>query len=246
MAFDEVLLQRVSDPACLPVTYVRFYEWECPTLSLGFFQKASRVVDFQFCDRNSIALVRRSTGGKAVLHDRELTYSVVSNNASCFSIADIKDTYRRIAQALSNGFQHLGVRTTLAEERQLPARRLASACFALANHHEVLWGNKKLVGSAQRRTRTGFLQHGSILIEFEGPLLAGCLGLADITDIAQGVADLQQALGYTPCVEEVALAMKAGFEEIFDTRLQRSALDATLLAEAEELSKTKYSHFDWT
>ena len=120
-------------------------------------------------DLNGIELVRRPTGGKAVLHHHELTYSVVSNDPSFFPIADISRTYCRIADAIQRGLRTLGIETTLAGSRgrSTGTGPLATACFALSNHFELLCQNRKLVGSAQRRTKTAFLQHGSILLEFD-------------------------------------------------------------------------------
>ena len=114
MAVDQVLLDQVSDICCPPRTYLRFYQWESPTLSLGISQKTARVVDLAYCRSQGIEVVRRITGGKAVLHYREITYSVVSNDLSFFPSNDIKETYSRIAKALSMGFSEMGLLTALA------------------------------------------------------------------------------------------------------------------------------------
>lgn len=245
MAFDEALLKRASSPQCPPVTYLRFYQWKCPTLSLGFFQKARRVADLEFCRLSNIPVVRRLTGGKAVLHDRELTYSVVSNDPAFFPFSDIAGTYNRIAQALSRGFSHMGVETSLAAEDSRPHQRLSPACFTAANHHELLWKGRKLAGSAQRRTRAGFLQHGSILIEFSARQLAGCLGIADVATMQEHVTDLSQALGRSPSAEEVVSAMSKGFQEVFEVQLQTTEVDPEVVQEARELTKAKYEKVEW-
>src|SRR5437667_12049526 len=114
IAVDEVLLNQVSSQEALRATYVRFFQWHKPTLSLGFSQKAARAVNLDFCKRKKIDLVRRITGGKAVLHHREVTYSVISNDSHFFPLGDIVETYKLIAQALRLGFKHMGLDTELA------------------------------------------------------------------------------------------------------------------------------------
>ncbi len=245
MAFDEVLLRHVSSPGCPHVTYLRFYQWERPTLSLGFSQKAARITSFEFCRQHNIPIVRRLTGGKAVLHDRELTYSVVSNDPTFFPPSDITATYARIAEALLRGLAHLGVEATLTDRVFRPSQPLSSACFAVANHHELLWKDKKLVGSAQHRTRDSFLQHGSIPIEFNARQLAGCLGLADVAGMEQKVTDLHSAVGHSPSPQEIASAMSRGFCETFGIRLHGFEFSARLLDEARQLAATKYAHVVW-
>ncbi|MCI0422174.1 MAG: lipoate--protein ligase family protein [Acidobacteria bacterium] len=248
MALDEVLLDHVSHPQCLPATYLRFYQWVCPTLSLGFSQKAERVVNQDYCKAKGISVVRRPTGGKAVLHHREVTYSVVSNDAAFFPIADISETYGRIARALQSGFRFLGIETTLATDcgRNTGSGPLPAACFAVANHHEILWQNRKLAGSAQRRTKSGFLQHGSILIEFDAALLSGALRLGDPISVASRVTDLNTCLHSPPTTLEVISAMLRGFEAIFGAHLQPSKLGQGLAERAGDLAERKYSILDWS
>src|SRR2546428_5938207 len=139
MAVDEVLLNQASDAATLPVTYVRFFQWEKPTLSLGFSQKAAKAVNVDFCQRMKIDLVRRITGGKTVLHHREVTYSVISNDSHFFPLGDIVETYKLIAQALRLGFKHMGLDTQLASGATKTALKGKSttACFAVSNHYEI-------------------------------------------------------------------------------------------------------------
>jgi len=147
MAVDETLLNVVASPASYPTTFVRFYQWERPTLSIGFSQKASRVVDFDFCKKNKIDVVRRITGGKAVLHDDEVTYSVTSNDRSLFPSGDITETYKRIALALSLGFERMGLETQLASGNPVDlspsSARATTSCFALSNHFEILCHERK-------------------------------------------------------------------------------------------------------
>jgi lipoyl(octanoyl) transferase len=249
MAVDEVLLNSLSSATFPPTTYLRFYQWERPTLSLGFSQAAERVVDFDFCNRHGIAVVRRLTGGKAVLHDSELTYAVVSNDPAFFPLADISATYKKIATALRSGFQYLNLETdvadTLSGERASAKPPLATACFAVTNQNELSFRGRKLVGSAQRRIQNAFLQHGSIPIRFDKDLLLGALGSGEVSTLESQVADLRSCLGNRFNADRVIEALLEGFREAFHVSLQRVELSRELLAEAAVLSQTKYVRLDW-
>jgi lipoyl(octanoyl) transferase len=243
MALDETLLDLVSEPKARTQTYLRFYQWIRPTLSLGFSQKAERVVDLHYCKVHGIDVVRRPTGGKAVLHHRELTYSVISNDSVVFPIGDISKTYRRIADALQRGLGILGIATTLAQGcgRSTAMGPLAAACFAISNHFEVLWQNRKLVGSAQRRTKTAFLQHGSILIEFDPEMLSGALRSCDVASVGDVVTDLKTCLGSIPSMHDLIRAISKGFEESFTVPFVNCQLRQDLSARTHRLAHTKYT-----
>ena len=245
MAVDEVLLEFVSQSFNSPSTFLRFYQWKQPTLSLGLSQKVTRVVDIEFCRSRGIQIVRRPTGGKAVLHDQELTYAVVSNDLDYFPIHDILGTYQLIAEALSSGLNLMGIQTVLAEStpRHFSTSRNhvipPFACFALANHYEILWNSRKLIGSAQRRTRRGFLQHGSILLGFDPDLLAGALGVPKLAEIRSEVATLGTCLGYNPLLSEVLPHFVKGFSIRFGVNIEQSILDEQLTKEIEERALTR-------
>ena len=242
MALDDALLAEVSSPHASPHTYLRFYQWVRPTLSLGFSQRPARVVDLDYCNLEGIDVVRRPTGGKAVLHHHELTYSVASNDPAFFPIADISRTYNRIALALQSGFRFLGIETTLAGHgRSARAGPLSVACFAVSNHHEVLWSGRKLVGSAQRRTKNAFLQHGSILIEFDAERLSRALRVCNPDSVRAAAADLKSCLGTIPPVIDLISAMSKGFEVVFGATLAQCALSQHLSAKALELVNQKYA-----
>jgi lipoate-protein ligase A len=242
MALDETLLDVVSNPQACPQTYLRFYEWIRPTLSLGISQKAERVADLDYCGAHGIDVVQRPTGGKAVLHHRELTYSVISNDPGFFPIADISKTYCRIAKALQRGFQFLGVETTLAPGRGSNTGKgpLPAACFALSNRFEMLWQDRKLAGSAQRRTKHGFLQHGTILIEFDPELLSKVLRSCDVASLAVAVTDLHTCLGSRPPTSDLIEGMRKGFEAAFEVQLVNRELPEDLSARVQDLASQKF------
>ena len=243
LALDELLLRRVSAASAAVETFLRFYAWPEPTLSLGMAQQASRVVDFGYCRRQGIAVARRATGGKAVLHHREVTYSLISNDRSLFPAWSIQESYRKISAALQQGLALLGIDTTLAGsaggQRRNQRSRRSHACFASAFHHEILFAGKKLVGSAQRRTLRGFLQHGSILLDFDPPLLQGALRGQTVSDLASRVATLRSCLGKPPEFSAVASFLLEGFRQVLEARIEPRPLDAGLRSEAEALGRTR-------
>ena len=243
LALDELLLRRVSAESARVETFLRFYRWPVPTLSLGMAQQASRVVDFGYCRRHGIAVARRATGGKAVLHHREVTYSLISNDRSLFPGWSIQESYRKISAALQQGLALSGIDTTLAGsavgQRRNHRSHRSHACFASAFHHEILFAGKKLVGSAQRRTLRGFLQHGSILLDFDPPLLQGALRGQSLSDLASKVATLGSCLGKTPEFSTVVSFLLEGFRQILKARIEPRPLDSGIRSEAEALGRTR-------
>src|SRR4051812_39287116 len=173
MAIDAALLDEVGKSDS-PKTIVRFYQWRRPTISLGRNQLIESAVDQEYCTQHGIDVVHRPTGGRAVLHDDELTYAVVSNDATCFG-DNIYANYKRVSEALCEGYCRLGVAAVLAPEtRKAPIERNGTdlPCFISPSRYELTVGGRKVVGSAQRRVRQSFLQHGSMPITCDRETLA--------------------------------------------------------------------------
>lgn len=173
MAIDAALLDevRASDS---PKTIVRFYQWRRPTISLGSNQKIENAVDREYCAEHGIDIVHRPTGGRAVLHDDELTYAVISNDDACFG-GTIYANYKRVSEALCDAFQRVGVPAVLAPEtRKAPTTRNGAdpPCFLSPSRYELTVEGRKIVGSAQRRVKNSFLQHGSMPITCDRETLA--------------------------------------------------------------------------
>ena len=243
LALDELLLLRVSGESAGTRTYLRFYGWPGPTLSLGMSQQAARVVDFGYCRRHGIAVARRATGGKAVLHHREVTYALVSNDRSLFPAWSIEASYRKISTALQQGLALLGIDTTLAGpavgQRRNHRSRRSHACFANTFQHEILFAGKKLVGSAQRRTLRGFLQHGSILLDFDPGLLQGALRGRTLSDLASNVATLNSCRGEATEFSAVVSCLLDGFRRVLNVPTRTCPLDPDIRSEAEALGRTR-------
>ncbi|MDQ5984507.1 MAG: lipoyl(octanoyl) transferase [Syntrophus sp. SKADARSKE-3] len=166
MAIDEAIFRetlRVSAPPTL-----RFYGWIRPSVSLGYFQNIEHEIDGPVCLREGIDVVFRPTGGKAVYHDDDITYAVVAGKDDQHFPDDIMGTYRTISRCLAAGLAKLGVDARLADKgRQDDPKRLMASCFSLPSRFELLVDGKKICGSAQVRSRGGFLQHGSLLMTFD-------------------------------------------------------------------------------
>lgn len=165
MACDEALLESVRRGA--PPT-LRLYAWMRPTLSLGAHQPGGDA-DLPACRRLGVDLVRRPTGGGAVLHDQEITYSVTGRLCEDPFPPSVVAVHERIAAALVAGLRLLAVPAEMAPSGY--TGRAPADCFSRASRREVVVAGRKLAGSAQLRRRTAFLQHGSILLDFDADRL---------------------------------------------------------------------------
>jgi lipoate-protein ligase A len=231
MALDEVLFR-----GCLAggQPFLRFYGWDPPGLSLGRFQRDLSAIDLDFCRRAGIAVVRRLTGGRAVLHHRELTYSIGARFEPPFEETGVVAVYRRIAAGLAAGLALLGLDADWSARRRRPAGRSAN-CFAAVSRCELTWGGRKLVGSAQVRERGGFLQHGSILLELDAALWRGVFGGADPAGAA---VPLCEALGRQIGEAEAAAAVTRGLAGSLGLLPSPGGLTSTEASEAEALART--------
>jgi lipoyl(octanoyl) transferase len=212
MSVDEELLARAQECDGLPV--LRFYTWDPPAVSLGRFQKIEEAVDAAACKRRGFDIVRRVTGGRAVLHHRELTYSVVARADNPLFPSDILGTYKIIAQGLMAGFRNIGIDAEMVSHggRNAPLVNNNSknpSCFSSPSWYEIVVRGKKIAGSAQRRLSAAFLQHGSILIAYDPVIEAEVIPGGG----GSGVTCINQILGRDVPLAKVKEAFHAGFAE---------------------------------
>lgn len=246
MAVDEALLEAVSRGRARPT--LRFYQWAPACLSLGYFQPFA-AVDAQACRAHGVQIVRRPTGGRAILHHQELTYSITLPVSALGSETGVLQSYYRLSLGLIEGLRRLGVKTTLSPSLPLRAAH-GPACFDQPSDHEILLGGRKLVGSAQVRRDGSLLQHGSVLFQPQVDELLRCLRLAppdaarQRTAMAGGVAGLDQAGTFTP--REVGEALAAGMAAAFGVRLEAGSLTRDERAAASRLEREKYRTAAWT
>jgi lipoate-protein ligase A len=234
MSVDEALLEAVWQ-GLAPIT-LRFYRWQPATVSLGYFQPAEDV-DLAAVERLGLGLVRRPTGGRAILHDDELTYSLVIPAAALPGGRSVGRSYLAISRALLVGLQRLGLAAQVGE--QVASRQtLSPACFALATRADLQAAGHKLVGSAQVRRGGVILQHGSLPLTLNRQLHAAVFGEGEVAKLpALGLA---AALGRRPSWEELVQALALGFRTTFGVSLQPGALTASERAMARRLERTKY------
>jgi lipoyl(octanoyl) transferase len=251
MARDEALLRRVIAKESEPC--VRFYQWRPAGLSLGRFQKIDKGVDLDACRKYGVDVVRRLTGGEAVLHDDELTYSIaIPFTHPKFDGRGVVDTYKTISRALVKGLQLSGVRSTMAGEaptRPDPAGQ--GVCFYTPTVNEVVAQGKKIIGSAQTREKLIILQHGSIPIDWDVDKQLDVMSIPkENREVFKNLfknraTTITEQLGKRPDFHELVKNFSKGFEEIFDMELVPSDYTKQEEKMSEFLITKKYVNDDW-
>lgn len=237
MALDEALLARARTTG---EAVFRVYTWAGPTLSFGRNQTARGVYDAARARDQGVAVVRRLTGGRALLHHREITYSVT---APLVNGGSLRESYARINRLLVDGLLRLGVRVEIAAPAERAVAPTASPCFERPSAGELVVDGGKLVGSAQWRDEGALLQHGSILVEDDQTLVASLAAGA----VPQPVpaATLHAALGRVPPVTEVAACLFDAVRAREDACASALCPDSTLDA-AAGLALDRYLDDRWT
>jgi len=257
MAVDEELaISLVSGGS---VATVRVYGWTPPAISLGWNQSLDEI-DLERAQEAGVDVVRRPTGGRAILHSDELTYSVTM----VAERSNILEVYHRISTALVRGLEYLGVSARLEKSQpHFPSvyrETSGIACFTSSARHEIKIAGRKLVGSAQRRYarpdgREAVLQHGSILLGPDHRRLVDFLRLPDVraarmlrTQLETHTTDLSAELGRRVAPHEVAATLKRGFEEAWGIAFTSDAVavreDAAVNDTAKALAQdTHHEHF---
>ena len=213
MATDKDLLAHAENSKAL-FTCIRLYGWENPSITLGRNQDPSSALDEAFCTSRGINWVHRPTGGRAVYHDRELTYAVVSNDTRLFPVGKISETYRVIANTLQQGLQRLGIITTMGkvDPRVFPKSAAPKACFTSPSRYELVFRGRKLVGSAQRILQRSFLQHGSIPISLDYETAASALK-SNVLHLKAAAITLNEALPQHSDREQIEIEIARVFWE---------------------------------
>ena len=249
MAVDEAVAEscrkRLSPPT------FRFYHWKGPALTVGYFQNTARDLDGSACREKRIAVIRRMTGGRAVLHGDDLTYSVACGN----NTAELPDTIQGAFFAISRGFIDGLCRLGLeAEAVQAPLKKAGRSpiCFASTSRYEVTCSGRKILGSAQRRWRDGMLQQGSLLLRFNAESFYGLFRFPDdsrrqraIEEARNTIIGLNDLLPSPLDLKTVSNQVAAGFERAMGISLKPAELTPIELERAYQLAETKYSHESW-
>jgi lipoate-protein ligase A len=251
MAVDESILEHIYRGDSLPT--LRFYAWDPPCLSLGHAQPFADV-DMERVKAHGWEVVRRLTGGRAILHTDELTYSVTGSAKDPILSGSILESYNRLAQALLFAVRELGLSVEMKELIDHPAtQNLNPVCFEVSSTYEITVEGKKLIGSAQARKKEGVLQHGSLPLT--GDLTRICEALVFKDESARENA-AQRLLARATTVESfinmktdwerAAQAFVKGFEAQLEIHFQRGELSRSESERAEELVKEKYANPIWT
>ncbi len=238
MAVDEALLSAPQGGWTL-----RFYAWNRPTVSLGYAQPFERV-DVALAQRLGMALVRRPTGGRAVLHAGELTYSITGPADSGVLAGGVSASYRRIAAGLQAGLGLLGAEPDVERSGTAPLPRHKGPCFSARTRYELSVGGRKLVGSAQRRRDGRLLQHGSILLDAPDRRLWAVLGEGS-GQAADASLGLYELLSVRPTRRVLVACLTRGIAEALGLPARRSQLTVTERRTARRLC-VRYRDPQWT
>lgn len=255
MALDEALLDLHSQGETPPV--IRFYEWNPATLSIGYFQSAEKDIDLEIIKEQKLGFVRRPTGGRAVLHESELTYSIIVNEQYPDMPAGVTEAYRVLSEGLLLGFQNLGLDAYFSipdtEEKQQDLKKPKSAvCFDAPSWYELVVEGKKVAGSAQTRQKGVILQHGAILLDLDEEKLLSVFKFSSaeakekmrqkLPEKAVAINRLtDKEITISQCIE----AFKEGFEQALDIELVPYQLTEEQMQYVKNLEATKYLTDEW-
>jgi lipoate-protein ligase A len=246
MAIDQALMELYPNSG-RPT--LRCYQWAPACVSVGLGQRLARDVNQAACMALGIDIVRRPTGGRAILHDQEVTYALVlAVDHPLVNASLIVQSYRAISGALCAGLTRLGIVPELAP-RQSARTAKSAACFDQPGDYEITLGGRKLVGSAQARQHGVLLQHGSILRHADVGQLAAVLRLPPAlagSALAQRLVALNEVLGVVPSFETVVAALVGGFEQTWGIALVPESLTPAEQQRATELVHDKYGQPSWT
>jgi lipoyl(octanoyl) transferase len=255
MALDEALLEWNSKGAFSPV--IRFYGWNPPTLSIGYFQKVEKEINIEAVKNQGIGFVRRPTGGRGVLHEHELTYSVIVPESHSMMPNTVAEAYRVISEGILKGFHQLGLEAYFAvpettEERELLKSPHSAVCFDTPSWYELVVEGRKVAGSAQTRQKGVILQHGSILLDMDEDKLFSLFKYSNervmermkksFKNKAVAINDLTSN---RISMEQAKEAFKKGFEEGLNINLEPYELNQTEIDYVNQIAKERYESDEW-
>ncbi|MCK5053609.1 MAG: lipoate--protein ligase family protein [Anaerolineales bacterium] len=251
MALDEAILEAVGRGESRPT--LRFYAWEPPCISLGVAQ-SYRDVDVERLRTAQWDLVRRSTGGRAILHTDELTYAVIAPIDNPHVAGGVLGSYRHLSTGLVAGLQQMGMSVEIEPEKQLSEdERGNPVCFQAPSAYEITVKQRKLLGSAQVRRRYGILQHGTLPLKGDITRICEVLQFDSEEDrtlaadaLRNRAATVEELVGKTLSWESAAQAMSEGFHRALDLQLDSGDPSPGELTRAEELQREHFANAQWT
>ena len=237
MAIDDAISEAVREKLSPPT--LRLYQWVKPSITIGYFQTISDI-NLEYCKKKSYPIIRRLTGGMAILHDSELTYSFSSRNDTEPFRNSLIENYLSVSKALASALTltNIDAQITLIKNR----RERNPFCFKISSYGEITVNGKKIIGSAQKRYKNGFLQQGSIMVDFDAE---------ELERIKGGMGGFSDEIGtikkYAPAVsiEELRKALKKAFEKTFNIKFISAGPTEFELDLAKKLERKKYSTKEW-
>ncbi|GMV33764.1 lipoate--protein ligase family protein [Chloroflexi bacterium CFX5] len=257
MAVDEAILEHIHRGESKPT--LRLYAWEPPCLSLGHAQPF-KDVDLERLRARGWDVVRRMTGGRAILHTDELTYSVSGPAEDPILAGSVLESYNRLAKALLFAMQDLGAPVEIKEGLAGNTTFSNPVCFEVPSTYEITVNGKKLIGSAQARKKEGVLQHGSLPLNGDLTRICDALVfedeaardaakkrlLARATTVSTALGEVgESAFGVESGWERAARSFVQGFEAELGIRFEAGELSKSEIQRAGELVKEKYAHPSW-
>ncbi|WP_342505173.1 biotin/lipoate A/B protein ligase family protein [Sporosarcina sp. FSL K6-2383] len=256
MALDEALLEWHSKGEIGPV--LRFYEWQPATLSIGYFQSVDKEIEMDEVRKHGLGFVRRPTGGRGVLHEHELTYSVIVSESYPDMPETVTEAYRVISGGVLEGFRNLGldaqfsVPQTIQQTDDLKNPKSA-VCFDAPSWYELVVEGKKVAGSAQTRQKGVILQHGAILLSLDENKLVSLFKFRSEeqrermrASLPEKAVAIDRLMKRTVSVEECVEAFAQGFEAALDMQLEPLQLSERQLEFVHDIERKKYANDDWT
>ncbi len=248
MAIDEAIFQETIRNKRPPT--LRFFGWHPSAVSIGYFQELENEIDFNRCRLSGVDIVRRMTGGKAVYHSSEVTYSFAATSSEKLFPNDIAGTYEVISRCLVRGLSFLGISAQLAKSDVLEKRELSSRCFSVPSGNELLVDGRKICGSAQMRTHGGFLQHGSLLMKFDdaetSALILPRQERETVERLRRSVTAVNEVIPIPVSAEALCQVLQKGFIEELGIRLAEGPLTPNEKALSNQLiEKYKSDAWNW-
>ena len=255
MALDEALLDWHSEGKIPPV--IRFYGWEPATLSIGYFQKVEKEIDLEAVRALGLGFVRRPTGGRGVLHEHELTYSVIVSEEHPEMPKTVTEAYRVISEGILKGFHQLGLEAYFAvprtdEERSALKNPRSAVCFDAPSWYELVVEGRKVAGSAQTRQKGVILQHGSILLDIDEDKLFRLFKYPNervkerMKSAFKNKAVAINAISPRRItLDEAKEAFYKGFAEGLNIELESYQLTEEELAYVNKIAKERYENDGW-
>lgn len=255
MALDEALLEWHSEGLIPPI--IRFYQWQPAALSIGYFQRVERDINLQAVKDMGLDFVRRPTGGRAVLHEDELTYSVIVSEDYPDMPKAVTEAYRVISEGILQGFRNLGMQAQFSipkteSDRESLNQPKSAVCFDAPSYYELVVEGKKVAGSAQTRQRGVILQHGAILVDLNEEKYINCFSYSSEDHkekvkkgLGQKAISINKIVSNPVTVDHCIPAFRDGFESALNIHLTSFSLDEQQQAYVKNLAASRYRSPEW-